>query len=90
VKPSTKGRHNAPPKKRPAPPGTPICSHCGEYAWHTVSCYKREIARGFFLARVVRYLREEEPPVCNRCIDEVRRLREWQQTRERIADEKVS
>lgn len=72
-----KGRHNQPPKKRPAPPGTPICSRCGHHAWHTRSAYLLEIRRGFLLARVVRYLREDDPPICNQCFGEVKRLREW-------------
>ena len=57
--------------------GDADCSHCGEYAWRTRPAYQHEIKRGFMLARVVRYLSEEDPPVCNKCVDEVKRLREW-------------
>ncbi len=76
-----KGRRAVALKKRPVPAGTPVCSHCGQFAWRARSSYMREIARGILLASVVRYLSEEQPPVCNKCIGEVRRLREWRAKR---------
>lgn len=69
--------HNTPPKKRPVPHGTPLCSRCGHYAFRARSVYMREMTRGVYAASVVRYLAEDEPPICNKCVGEVQRVREW-------------